>query len=54
MKTTKLEELVENVEARGCCSPTCRSPQSPKAAPYMSWEGEGFSELVMIESPKLK
>lgn len=61
MKYSKMEELPEHVledqvsELPGCCSPACRSPQSPKA-PYMSWEGDNLSELMMIESetPKLK
>lgn len=64
MKHSKMEELPEHVledqvsecrksELPGCCSPACRSPQSPKA-PYMSWEGDNFSDLMMIETPKLK
>lgn len=61
MKYSKMEELPEHVledqvsELPGCCSPACRSPQSPKA-PYMSWEGDNLSELMMVESetPKLK
>lgn len=39
-------------ELPGDCSPVCQSPQSPKAPPYMSWEDDDFSDLMVIESPK--
>ncbi|KAL6526967.1 hypothetical protein OROGR_016057 [Orobanche gracilis] len=45
------EMLLEDRECR-CCSPVCRSPQSPKA-PYMSWADNEFPELTVIETPKL-
>ncbi|KAH6770899.1 hypothetical protein C2S52_015702 [Perilla frutescens var. hirtella] len=57
IKHSKMEELLEHdgvIELPGCFSPACRSPQSPKAPPYMSWEEDSFSDLMMIESPKLK
>lgn len=39
-------------EISGNFSPACRSPESPKL-PYMNWGEENFSDLMVIESPKL-
>ncbi|KAL1550730.1 protein PATRONUS 2-like [Salvia divinorum] len=51
MKHPAMEELLE---LPSCLSPACRSPQSPKAPCMMNWEDDYFSDLVMIETPKLK
>ncbi|KAK6121882.1 hypothetical protein DH2020_044397 [Rehmannia glutinosa] len=51
-KHLEMEEIPLQDQVLQCCSPACRSPQSPKA-PYMSWDDDKFSELMVIETPKL-
>ncbi|XP_057774315.1 uncharacterized protein LOC130993445 [Salvia miltiorrhiza] len=53
-KKVQHSKMGEMVELPSCCSPACRSPQSPKAPCTMSWEDDYFSDLMMIETPKLK
>ncbi|PIN20293.1 hypothetical protein CDL12_07027 [Handroanthus impetiginosus] len=36
----------------GYSSPGCRSPKSPKP-PYMNWDDEDISDLMVVETPKL-
>lgn len=53
MKHSKMEEML--LELPSCYSPACRSPQSPKVpCMLMSWEDDYFSDLMMIDTPKLK
>ncbi|KAL3652402.1 hypothetical protein CASFOL_002083 [Castilleja foliolosa] len=52
-KHWEMEELLfEDREAHQCCSPACRSPQTPRA-PYMSWDDEKCFELTVIDTPRL-
>ncbi|KAL2249019.1 UNVERIFIED_CONTAM: hypothetical protein Sindi_2375600 [Sesamum indicum] len=63
MKHLEMKEMPDNIfedkvvpssksELFGYCSPACRSPQSPKL-PYMNWEDNNFSDLTVVETPKL-
>ncbi|KAL0358937.1 UNVERIFIED_CONTAM: hypothetical protein Sangu_0743100 [Sesamum angustifolium] len=63
MKHLEMKEMPENIfedqvaqssksELFGYSSPACRSPQSPKL-PYMNWEDNNFSDLMVVETPKL-
>ncbi|GER25226.1 F-box and associated interaction domains-containing protein [Striga asiatica] len=49
---SEIEMPFKDEEVLQCCSPVCRSPQSPKA-PYMSWDDKECSEFMVIETPKL-
>ncbi|GFP91357.1 hypothetical protein PHJA_001279700 [Phtheirospermum japonicum] len=52
-KNWEMEEMLfEDREVHQCRSPACRSPQSPRA-PYMSWDDDKFSELMVVGTPKL-
>ncbi|KAG6429493.1 hypothetical protein SASPL_107544 [Salvia splendens] len=51
VKHPTMEELLE---LPSCLSPACRSPQSPKAPYTMYGEDDYLTDLMMIETPKLK
>ncbi|KAL0400718.1 UNVERIFIED_CONTAM: hypothetical protein Slati_4101700 [Sesamum latifolium] len=55
MKHLEMEEIPEQLlksKLSGYRSPACRSPRSPKP-PYVNWDDGDFSDLIMIETPKL-